>query len=130
MHLANCRSLTSPTDSSDEAIFYRSRLWGGAEPFAQFLRASGSATPCAQGNLIVGDVVQLLDQKGKADHSMIVTAGIGSKCFLSYHTKDRLDVPITTIMPAGYAQVTYWKLQDVVPDVPDPQPMFPPGWNA
>ena len=105
------------------SIFYRSHSWGGAEPFAQFLRASGRGTPCAQGDLRLGDVVQLLDQQGMAHHSMIVTAGIGSKCSLSYHTKDRLDVPITTIIPTGYTQVTYWKLKDVVPDVPEPMPI-------
>jgi hypothetical protein len=83
------------------SIFYRSHSWGGAEPFAQFLRASGRGTPCAQGGLSLGDVVQLLDQQGMAHHSMIVTAGIGSNCSLSYHTKDRLGVPIASIISFG-----------------------------
>jgi len=112
------------------SILYRSHSWGGAEPFAQFLRASGRATPCVQADLIIGDVVQLLDQKGRAHHSMIVTGGFGAKSVLSYHTKDRLDIPVASIIPTGYTQVTYWKLKDVVPDVPEPAPMFPPGWNA
>jgi hypothetical protein len=58
-------------------------------------------------------------------HSIIVTAGIGSKYSLSYHTKDRLDVPIASIIPMGSStQVTYWKLKDIVPDVPEPMPTF------
>jgi len=44
----------------------------GANNFAEFLRVSGRDYPCIVEALSIGDVVQLVDEKGNAHHGMFV----------------------------------------------------------
>jgi Putative amidase domain len=96
----------------------RSRTWAGAEPFARFLKASGRADPCERSALALGDVVQLLTDKGEAAHSMIVTKVDGGEAYLSYHTKDVLNNPLSAIIAKTSESVRYWKIKDFPPATP------------
>src|SRR5262249_17941273 len=98
----------------------RSYSWGGAQPFATYLQASARGAKCQKSELELGDIVQLLDPHGLAHHSMIVTQvdSGASEYYLSYHTKHRLNVPLSTIAPQGWEGIPYWKIRDHIPKPP------------
>jgi hypothetical protein len=52
--------------------YRRSRTWGAAENFRQFLQFGGRARKCAIDQLTIGDVVQH-SANGRASHSMMIT---------------------------------------------------------
>jgi Putative amidase domain len=106
--------------------YRRSRTWGAAENFRQFLLFGGRAQKCAIDKLTMGDVVQYFVD-GRASHSMMITGfapsspsspetrGLKGKVLLaSYHSKDKLNTPLTLLNPPYENHL--WKISDLVPD--------------
>jgi Putative amidase domain len=103
----------------------RSFTWSGAQPFYDFLQASGRAywvtTPS---QLSIGDVVQLRDAGeggGVISHTTIVTKAAppfsGNDIYLSYHSADHLDTSYNDMKArAGLSHAPiFWKLRDYYP---------------
>lgn len=105
--------------------YQRSRSWGAAENFRQFLQFGRRAQPCAIGDLTIGDVVQHF-VNGRTSHTMMITgtaasspnrpatAGLSYVLLASYHSKDSLNVPLVLLNPP-YINL-FWKISDIVPD--------------
>jgi Putative amidase domain len=107
--------------------FKRSSTWAAASNFSRFLQISGRARRCNIDELVIGDVVQHF-VNGRPHHTMMITAvapstpstpatpGLNGIVLLaSYHTKDKLNVPLTVLDPA-YGDNWFWKVFDHVPD--------------
>jgi hypothetical protein len=106
--------------------FRRSRSWGAAENFRQYLQCSGRARSCAIAGLTFGDVVQHY-VNGQASHTMMITgfmpssaqhpatAGLNGVVLLaSYHSKDKANTPLTILNPPN--QNLFWKILDTFSD--------------
>jgi Putative amidase domain len=106
--------------------YRRSRTWGAAENFRQFLQFGGRARKCAIDQLTIGDVVQH-SANGRASHSMMITGfassspsspetpGLKGRVLLaSYHSKDKLNTPLI-LVKSPYENL-FWKISALVPD--------------
>ena len=106
--------------------FGLSRSWAKADGLKKFLRASGRAHECKATELFLGDVVQIIDHSGEADHSMMVSLIAGGEPCLSYHTTDRFNVPLSRAVQLAALHnvggtLVYWKLHDFLePKTPSP----------
>lgn len=105
--------------------FRRSKTWGAAENFKQFLQLGKRARICTIGELKIGDVIQHV-ANGRASHTMMITGmatpsptqpatgGLSYVLLASYHSKDRLNFPLI-LLNAPYLNL-FWKILDIVPD--------------
>ena len=107
--------------------YKRSSTWASADNFMRFLQISGRARRCKIDELMIGDVVQHF-VNGKAHHTMMITAlapsipstpatpGLNGIVLLaSYHSYDKLNVPLTVLSPSK-GENLFWKIFDHVPD--------------
>lgn len=114
-------------DSWERSHHKRSITWGSAPNFSRFIEVSGRGRRCNIDELVIGDVVQHF-VNGRPHHTMMITAvapstsstpatpGLNGIVLLaSYHTKDKLNVPLTVLDPA-YGDNWFWKVFDHVPD--------------
>ncbi|MGC1295991.1 MAG: amidase domain-containing protein [Alloacidobacterium sp.] len=106
----------------------RSITWASAPKFARFLELSGRAQRCKIDELMIGDVVQHYSfADGRIHHTMLITAlapstpsmpatpGLNRIVLLaSYHTNDKLNVPLTLLIPSK-GENLFWKIFDHVP---------------
>jgi hypothetical protein len=92
-----------------------SYTWGGAQNLANFLRVSKRGKQVTDSmTLQLGDVLQLAKTTGHIYHTMMVTKKTPVDIFLSYHTSDHLDEPLSAIrsrLPAGEKLVP-WQIAD------------------
>jgi hypothetical protein len=97
----------------------RSRSWGSAEQFKNFLKYSGRARPCLLTELMFGDVIQQgLSGRDHVSHTMIITRTAQGKIFLSYHSTDHLNISLQDLIKrvAPGSWFNYWKILDYYQD--------------
>ena len=103
-------------DSHDEAWWTdASYTWGGAQNFANFLSHSrrGSIVTSVD-KLKIGDIVQLKNSAGHTYHTMFVTLKSATETFLSYHTSDHKNEPLSKILGRSSGTPVYWKIKDQI----------------
>jgi hypothetical protein len=119
-----------------------SPAWAAAEPFQRFILHSGRAWISNRFQMQIGDVVQICEIDGTPagdapEHTMMITkweppgsgtAVGGVRMWLSYHSKDRMNVPIEEIERGltNKQQFVFYKTADVVPQVPAGSHLYTP----
>jgi outer membrane protein OmpA-like peptidoglycan-associated protein len=92
-----------------------SHSWGGADPFARFLRRTGRATEMpSEASLVAGDILQLARNGTDVHHSMIVIGGGGPTLEYAQHTENKtafLKDMKERILKGG-DRIIFWKVAD------------------
>lgn len=98
----------------------RAPAWTGVEFFYNFLTGNDGVGPYAseteEGELQVGDVIQLGDETGDFYHTLFVTGFTGSTYLIAAHSDDALDRPLDTYT---YAQARFLHIEGVRTDISD-----------
>ncbi len=90
-----------------------SYTWGGAQNFADFVTTSGRGTRAAtEMDLEEGDVLQMIfSGSSTIGHSMVVTGKSATDLFMSYHTSDHLNEPLSAIKSRNPSAIYIpWKI--------------------
>jgi Putative amidase domain len=99
-----------------------SHTWGGAAPFARFLKKSMRAIRLrGPENLESGDILQLFDHKRNSmEHTMIVVGGRGRDLEYAQHTDNKIASYSKYLLPKlaqpnqAHLEIVHWKVVDVL----------------
>jgi hypothetical protein len=118
-----------PGSSNDIGLINRklshTRTWTSVGDFYEHLDSSKRCELCDRDELDLGDIVQMREFGAKhPHHTMVVTnkacGYYGYEVYVSYHSLDKLDVPLAEIEEnEKYADNLFicWKVKDIIPHV-------------
>jgi len=88
----------------------QSWTWGGAENWYQFARKNSKRTTSTTASkLVPGDIVQVKFKGDKViNHTMVVTAKVGSTVYVSYHSRNTKNKKLATFMNQSKGATYYY----------------------
>jgi len=102
----------SPTD--------RAAAWTGVQFFYNFITSNTGEGPFGEevneGNLVLGDVIQLSREDGTFYHTLIVTGFAPDGYLVSAHSDDALNRPLSTY---NYARARFIHIEGIRISIPD-----------
>ena len=98
----------------------RAPAWTGVEFFYNFMTTNDEigpyATEVGDGELLLGDVIQLGDETGDFYHTLIVVGEEDGDYLVAAHSNDSLDRPLSSYT---YSQARFLRIEGIRIEIPD-----------